>query len=128
MIIPNLGLLFSSAYRRNQQVWNTLRERQLQRKEERKARDRADRTYATALEAGRVYRTESGLQLVARRNDDGMWLLLPYPTCFSFGDAQEYFAADEHGLVVRGETGKPDLEPASWGVHDLIVTGEFDAE
>ena len=128
MYIPNLGALFSSAYRQNQKSWNALRERHRQRKEERKAHDRSDRTYATALEAGRVYRTEAGLQLVARRNEDGLWLLLPYPTCFSFGDAQEYFVADEHGLVARGETGQTELTPAPWGVHDLIVTGEFDAE
>jgi hypothetical protein len=41
---------------------------------------------------------------------------------------QEYFVADDQGRVARGETGNNELEPQAWGVGDLIVTGEFEAE
>jgi hypothetical protein len=128
MFIPNLGGLFAAATRRGDRLWNEVRERHQRRVEDRKAKDRAGRTYATALEHGRVYRTEAGLQLAARRQEGGLWLLTPYPSCFAFGDVQEYFVADDQGRVARGETGKDELAPQAWGVQDLIVTDEFDAE
>jgi hypothetical protein len=128
MFIPNLGNLFAAANRRGDRMWSEVRERHARRREERKARDRADRAYATQLEEGRVYRTEQGLQLAARRTADGLWLLRPHPECFTFGDVQEYFVADDQGRVARGETGKNELEPQPWGVGDLIVTEELIAE
>jgi hypothetical protein len=128
MYIPNLGNLFAAANRRGDRMWNEVRERHGRRREDRKARDRADRIYATHLEEGQVYRTEKGLQLAARRTADGLWLLRPHPSCFTFGEMQEYFVADDQGRVARGETGNNELEPQAWGVGDLIVTGEFEAE